>query len=167
MEMSVERTEHAGNVERANRPEHAGSAERVNHAEHAASAERANRPEYAGSAERANRAEHAGSAERANRAEYAGSAERANSANYVERVTDGERIVWLDWMRVAACFMVMLIHCTEPFFLGGEGALIASSSDAIWVGVFEGVASACVPLFVMASSYLLCLLAEGDTLRFF
>ena len=63
--------------------------------------------------------------------------------------------------------MVMLIHCTEPFFLGGEGALIASSSDAIWVGIFEGVASACVPLFVIASSYLLFPLAEGDTLRFF
>ena len=150
--MSVERTEHAGNVERANRPEHAGSAERVNQAEHAASAERANRAEYAGSAERANRAEYANC---------------ASCANRVERVTDGERIVWLDWVRVAACFMVMLIHCTEPFFLGGEGALIASSSDAIWVGIFEGVASACVPLFVIASSYLLFPLAEGDTLRFF
>ena len=141
--MSVERTEHAENVERANCDEHSGSAERANHAEHAGSAERANRPEYAASAE------------------------RANSANRVERVTDGERIVWLDWVRVAACFMVMLIHCTEPFFLGGEGALIASSSDAIWVGIFEGVASACVPLFVIASSYLLFPLAEGDTLRFF
>lgn len=146
MEMSVERTEHAGNVERANRAEHAGNAERAN---------RANCAELAGSAEHANCA---------NRAELAASAERANR---VERVTDAERIVWLDWMRVAACFMVMLIHCTEPFFLGGEGALIASSSDAIWVGIFEGIASACVPLFVIASSYLLFPLAEGDTLRFF
>lgn len=149
MEMSVERTEHAGNVERVNRPEHAGNAERAN---------RANCAELAGSAEHANCA---------NRTEHAGNVERANCANRVERVTDGERIVWLDWMRVAACFMVMLIHCTEPFFLGGEGALIASSSDAIWVGIFEGVASACVPLFVIASSYLLFPLAEGDTLRFF
>ena len=140
------------------RTEHAGNVERANHAEHAGNEECANRAEYAGSAERANRAEYAGSAECAN---------RANCANRVERVTDGGRIVWLDWMRVAACFMVMLIHCTEPFFLGGEGALIASSSDAIWVGIFEGVASACVPLFVIASSYLLFPLAEGDTLRFF
>ena len=156
--MSVVRTEHAENAERANRAEHAGSAERVNHAEHAGSEERANRAEHAGSEERANRAEHAGSEERAN---------CANRAYREERVADGERIVWLDWVRVAACFMVMLIHCTEPFFLGGEGALIASSSDAIWVGIFEGVASACVPLFVIASSYLLFPLAEGDTLRFF
>ena len=90
------------------------------------------------------------------------SVERANYANRVERVTTAqhaERIVWLDWVRVAACFMVMLIHCTEPFFLGGEGALIASSSDAIWVGIFEGVASACVPLFVIAFAYLLLPLA--------
>ena len=59
------------------------------------------RTEHAENAERANRAEHAGSAERANRPEYAASSEcanRANSANHVERVTDGERIVWLDWM---------------------------------------------------------------------
>ena len=119
------------------------------------------RTEHAGSAECANRAEHAGSEERAN---------RANCANRVERVTDGERIVWLDWVRVAACFMVMLIHCTEPFFLGGEGALIASSSDAIWVGIFEGVASACVPRVGIASSYLrfpifLCLFSRLGLLR--
>ncbi len=125
------------------------------------------RTEHAGNVERANRPEHAGSAERANRAEHADSAECANRVERVTTAQHAERIVWLDWVRVAACFMVMLIHCTEPFFLGGEGALIASSSDAIWVGIFEGVASACVPLFVIASSYLLFPLAEGDTLRFF
>ena len=31
-----------------------------------------------------------------------------------------ERIVFLDWMRAAACFMVMAIHSAEPFYLGGE-----------------------------------------------
>lgn len=31
------------------------------------------------------------------------------------------REVWLDWMRVAACFMVMVVHCTEPYYLGGDG----------------------------------------------
>ena len=31
------------------------------------------------------------------------------------------RVVWVDWMRVAACFMVLLVHATEPFYLGGEG----------------------------------------------
>ena len=33
---------------------------------------------------------------------------------------DRERIVFLDWLRVVACFMVMAIHSAEPFYLGGD-----------------------------------------------
>ena len=33
------------------------------------------------------------------------------------------REIWLDWVRVIACFMVMVVHSTEPFYLGG-GALM-------------------------------------------
>ena len=57
-------------------------------------------------------------------------------------------------MRVAACFMVMLVHCTEPFYLGGEGSLILTRSDAFWASFFDSFVRACVPLFVVASSYL-------------
>ena len=60
----------------------------------------------------------------------------------------------MDWMRVIACFMVMLVHSTEPFYLGGDDAFIASSSDALWVSFFDSLARCCVPLFVIASSYL-------------
>lgn len=66
----------------------------------------------------------------------------------------GKRVVWIDWMRVAACFMVMLVHCTEPFYLGGEGTLILTGSDAFWTSFFDSFVRACVPLFVVASSYL-------------
>lgn len=65
-----------------------------------------------------------------------------------------QREVWLDFLRVSACFMVMTVHATEPFYLGGEGALVLSATDAFWVSVFEGLARACVPLFILASSYL-------------
>lgn len=65
-----------------------------------------------------------------------------------------EREVWIDWMRVAACFMVMVVHATEPFYLGGEGTLILTKSDAIWASFFDSFVRACVPLFVIASSYL-------------
>lgn len=58
-------------------------------------------------------------------------------------------------MRVCACFMVMIVHSTEPFYLGGEGSLIASPTDAFWVAISEGLCRSCVPLFVLASSYLL------------
>ena len=65
-----------------------------------------------------------------------------------------ERLVWIDWMRVAACFMVMLTHSCEPFYLGGEGSLILTKTDALWVSVLNVIPRAAVVLFVVASSYL-------------
>ena len=69
-----------------------------------------------------------------------------------------ERIVFLDWMRVAACFMVMTIHSAEPFYLGGAEpniTHIASRWDMLWITVTECICRCCVPLFAMASAYLL------------
>lgn len=64
------------------------------------------------------------------------------------------REVWIDWLRVTACFMVFLVHSTEPFYLGGEGSLILTKTDAFWSAFFDSFVRACVPLFVVASSYL-------------
>ena len=47
-----------------------------------------------------------------------------------------KRIVFLDWLRVIACFMVMVIHSCEPFYLGGEApnvTAIANRWDAFWI----------------------------------
>lgn len=65
-----------------------------------------------------------------------------------------KREVWIDWMRVSACFMVMMVHATEPFYLGGEGARIVSEANAFWSSFFDSFVRACVPLFIVASSYL-------------
>ncbi len=65
-----------------------------------------------------------------------------------------EREIWLDWMRVAACLMVMVVHATEPFYLGGDGSLILTKTDAFWASFFDSFVRACVPLFIIASSYL-------------
>ena len=64
------------------------------------------------------------------------------------------REVWIDWMRVAACLMVFVVHSTEPFYLGGDGSLILTRTDAFWASFFDSFVRACVPLFVVASSYL-------------
>ena len=64
------------------------------------------------------------------------------------------RVVWVDWMRVLACFMVILVHSTEPFYLGGEGSQILTKADAFWSSFFDSLVRACVPLFIVASSYL-------------
>ena len=66
-----------------------------------------------------------------------------------------ERVVFLDYLRVIACFMVITVHCIEPFYLGGEGTLIRNMSDAAWSTFLDSALRAAVPLFVMASSYLL------------
>ena len=65
-----------------------------------------------------------------------------------------QRTVWIDWMRVAACFMVIVVHSTEPFYLGGEGSRILTATDAFWASFFDSFVRACVPLFIVASSYL-------------
>lgn len=70
-----------------------------------------------------------------------------------------ERIVFLDYLRVIACFMVMAIHACEPYYLTMEGdavvTKIVSRCDAVCITVVECLCRVCVPLFVMASSYLL------------
>lgn len=77
------------------------------------------------------------------------------------------RVVFLDWLRFIACFMVMLVHCIEPFYLGGaEGTYIASRSDALWVTLISSALRPSVPLFVLASSYLL-FPVQTDTVSFF
>lgn len=76
------------------------------------------------------------------------------------------RIVFLDYLRVVACFMVILVHCCEPFYLGGEGTYIANSYDAFWVTIIDSALRCAVPLFVMTSSYLLFPL-QTPTSQFF
>lgn len=76
------------------------------------------------------------------------------------------REIWLDFLRVTACFLVMTVHATEPFYLGGDGTLVLSAADAFWVSLFEGIARCCVPLFVIASGYLQLPL-KYDTWTFF
>lgn len=68
--------------------------------------------------------------------------------------TSRTREIWIDWMRVVACFMVIVVHSTEPFYLGGDGSLILTKTDAIWSSFFDSFVRACVPLFIIASSYL-------------
>ena len=67
------------------------------------------------------------------------------------RIQTERRSVWVDWTRIIACFMVMVVHSTEPFYLGGDGALILTWSDALWASFFDSFVRACVPLFIVIS----------------
>lgn len=65
------------------------------------------------------------------------------------------RIVFLDYMRVIACFMVIIVHSCEFFFIDGSNIGIASLNDGFWVSVFDSAFRCSVPLFVLISAYLL------------
>ena len=66
------------------------------------------------------------------------------------------RVVFLDYLRVVAVFMVLLVHACEQFYFGADGGFyIQSLSDASWVVGIDSACRAAVPLFVMASGYLL------------
>ncbi|MBO4524992.1 MAG: acyltransferase [Bacteroidales bacterium] len=49
---------------------------------------------------------------------------------------------------------MMLTHSCEPFYLGGEGSLILTRTDALWVSVLNVLPRAAIALFIFASSYL-------------
>ena len=68
--------------------------------------------------------------------------------------TNDKREIWLDWLRVTACFLVMQTHSCEPFYLGGEGSLILTRMDAIWVSILNVLPRAAIALFIFTSSYL-------------
>lgn len=89
-----------------------------------------------------------------------------------------ERVVFLDYLRVIACFMVMIVHASENFYLcpsadapAGEMvdvvSLITSSDARLWVSLFDGFCRMSVPLFMMASAYLLCPMREGQSWKDF
>lgn len=73
------------------------------------------------------------------------------------------RVVFLDWLRVIACLMVILVHSVEPFYLGGEGTRIQTYSDGLWCAIVDSPVRSAVPLFVLASSYLLFPLKQRTT----
>lgn len=69
---------------------------------------------------------------------------------------DKSRVEFLDYLRVFAIFMVLMVHACEQFYFGPDGGfLIKSAGDAAWVVALDSAGRAAVPLFVMASAYLL------------
>ena len=69
---------------------------------------------------------------------------------------ESNRFVFLDYLRVIACFMVMLVHCCEQFYFNDDGSFAMSTrASGAWATFVDSACRASVPLFVMASGYLL------------
>ena len=65
------------------------------------------------------------------------------------------RIVFLDYMRVIACFMVIMVHSCEFFFIDGDNIGIRNLNDGFWVSIIDSAFRCSVPLFVLISAFLL------------
>ena len=84
-----------------------------------------------------------------------------------------KRIVFLDYVRVFACFLVMVVHASENFY-GAEGSTdmvgpqsyLANEADRLWVAVYDGFSRMAVPLFIIVSAFLLAPMKAGLTAVF-
>lgn len=81
---------------------------------------------------------------------------------------DKSRIVFIDYIRVVACFLVMLVHASENFYgadssgLAGNVSMLANSANRFWVAFYDGtVGRVCVPLFMVVSAFLLVPVKQG------
>lgn len=93
--------------------------------------------------------------------------------SFVERMK-GVRVVFIDYLRVVACFLVMMVHVTENFYIPdtsgvGENMIrIADDTNRFWIAFWNGgIARTCVPLFMIASAFLLVPIQQGVTMMEF
>ena len=85
-----------------------------------------------------------------------------------------ERIVFADYLRVLACFLVMLVHASENFYgadssgLAGNMSMLATEANRFWVAFYDGfIARTCVPVFMVLSAFLLVPMKKDMTMSQF
>ncbi len=69
------------------------------------------------------------------------------------QITQSDRIVWVDVLRFIAIFMVICIHCADPFNVSPEAR--SNPEFNFWGSVYGSFLRPCVPLFVMITGLLL------------
>lgn len=81
-----------------------------------------------------------------------------------------KRIVFLDYLRVFACFLVMVVHASENFYgvagasdMAGPQSMLQNETDRLWVSLYDGFSRMSVPLFIIISSFLLVPMKEEQT----
>lgn len=82
-----------------------------------------------------------------------------------------DRIVFVDYIRVIACFLVMLVHASENFYgadssgLAGPASMLANEANRFWVSFYDGaLGRVAVPLFMIVSAFLLVPVRQGITM---
>lgn len=89
-------------------------------------------------------------------------------------VKSENRIVFVDWLRVVACFMVMLVHASENFYgadssgLAGNVSMLANEANRFWVSFYDGaLGRVSVPVFMIISAFLLVPMKPGVSMTDF
>ena len=84
------------------------------------------------------------------------------------------RVVFVDYVRVVACFLVMLVHASENFYgadasgLAGNVSMLANESNRFWVAFYDGtLGRVSVPLFMIVSAFLLVPMKQSYTMTSF
>ncbi len=82
-----------------------------------------------------------------------------------------KRIAFIDFVRVFACFLVILVHSSENYYgaadpgeMAGPQSWLADETDRLWVSVYDGFSRMAVPLFIIVSAYLLVPMRRGVTM---
>lgn len=85
--------------------------------------------------------------------------------------TSEGHIAFVDYIRVTACFLVMLVHASENFYgadssgLAGNMSMLANESNRFWVAFYDGfMGRISVPLFMIVSAFLLVPMKSGMTM---
>lgn len=87
---------------------------------------------------------------------------------------ESQRIAFIDYVRVVACFLVMLVHSSEQFYctsvpgMDDLYTMVFNDANRLWVSIYDGfIGRTCVPLFMVVSAFLLVPLKPGVTMRAF
>lgn len=87
---------------------------------------------------------------------------------------ENKRIVFVDYIRVIACFLVMLVHASENFYaadasgLAGNVSMLANEANRFWVAFYDGgLGRISVPLFMVVSAFLLVPMKPGQSMQAF
>ena len=85
-----------------------------------------------------------------------------------------KRIVFLVYVRVFACFLVMLVHASENFYgapgmtdMAGPQSFLNNETDRLWVSLYDGFSRMSVPLFMIVSAFLLAPVPETESMNVF
>lgn len=75
-----------------------------------------------------------------------------------------QRITFLDYTRAIACFLVMLVHACECYYIFSDTeTMLADESSRLWVSIYDGFSRMSVPLFMIVSAFLLAPIKEGES----